>query len=244
MVVYFGGASNCARVEKECKCRRFHRFGGVRFGAVRQPQDLQQKRSDHCVDVDAIDRSRHTAIEQRLYQHAVIVVKDVVLAATLLQVPEEDLSWIVIDRFVLEDGMIDAGYLPDFKAASRLFLRLVSCILFCAAPCEALEIHTVVRVRWISEICLVELIDQEGDAFVAVTSVDVATVREEPYQCLIELHPLRRLWSIRRHCTLRSLNADRTWAISGQQQPQKRLKCKEFVFSWLPRKQRAIGHFC
>ena len=75
---------------------------------------------------------------------------------------------------------------------------------------------------------VLELVDQEGDAFVAVAAVRVAGVREEADQRLVELHALGLLRAVGRHRALGALRRDRAGAV-GQQQADQRLEGEQVV---------------
>ena len=68
-------------------------------------------------------------------------------------------------------------------------------------------------------------------------------MRQEAHQRLVELHPLRRLGTIRGHRALRSLCGDRAGTV-GKQQSDEGLKCEKVGSIRFEPEQRHVGDFC
>src|ERR1043166_6833876 len=106
--VYLGGAAEHAPEKKKGKSGSSQRPLRSRAAAVRLPQNLEQQGRNNRVDVDAVHVARDACVVECLHQRAIILVKHVVLAPLRVQLAEEYLARIVIDRLVLEYRMIDA----------------------------------------------------------------------------------------------------------------------------------------
>ena len=85
-----------------------------------------------------------------------------------------------------------------------------------------------------------ELLDQVGDALVAVAAVRVAGVREEADQRLVELHPLGLLGAVGRDRALGALGRDGAGPV-GQQQADQGLEGEQVVLARRAAEQRGEG---
>ena len=95
---------------------------GQRAGPVRLPKHLQQQCRDHRVDVDAVDGARHAALEHRLNQLAIVLVKDVIVAVLHHELTQPDLARVQINRLILEHRMIQPGDLLKYQDLPLDFL--------------------------------------------------------------------------------------------------------------------------
>ena len=82
--------------------------------------------------------------------------------------------------------------------------------------------------RRIGQAAVPELLDQEGDALVAVAAMRVAGMRQKADQRLVELHALGRLRTVGRDRALGALRRDRARAV-GEQQADQRLEGEQVV---------------
>ena len=135
----------------------------------------------------------------------------------------------MVDRLVLEHRVVDARDLLDVQAARVLPVRLVARVLIRVARRQRLQVEAVVRVRRVFQAGVAELVEQEGDALVAVAAVRVAAVGQKTDQRLVELHPLRRLRAVGRHRALDALDADGARAVAGQQQADQGLEGEQVL---------------
>ena len=136
-------------------------------------------------------------------------------------------SWLT--GLSLNTGWFTPGQLGDVEAADGLLLRLVLRVLLDRlappAPCRSMPWSVLARVH---QAAVLELLDQVGDALVAVAAVRVAGVRQKADQRLVELHALGLLRAVGRHRALGALRRDRAGAV-GQQQPDQRLEGEQIV---------------
>ena len=87
---------------------------------------------------------------------------------------------------------------------------------------------------------IAELVEQEGDALVAVAAVGVAAVRQKTDQSLVQLNPLRRLRTVGGDRPLDTLDADGARTVAGQQQADQGLESEQVLgLRFLP-EQRQI----
>ena len=104
--------------------------------------------------------------------------------------------------------------LPDLPVG------LVARVLRRVARRERLKIDAVVRDRRGRQTGVAELLDQEGDALVAVSAVGVAGMGQEPDQRLVELHALRRFRPVGRDRALGALGRDGARPVRQEQADQ------------------------
>ena len=90
----------------------------------------------------------------------------------------------------------------------------------------------MIRIRRIGELDVLEALEEEGHAFVAVATVGVAGVGEKPDKRLVELDASRRLRAVGGRGTFRTLSGDCTRTV-GQKQSHQRLERKQIGRLWL-----------
>ena len=117
------------------------------------------------------------------------------------------------------------------RLPTRLLLRLVLRVLLHrlarASACRSMPWSAALGSL---QAAVLELLDQVGDALVAVAAVRVAGVREEADQRLVELHALGLLRAVGRDRALGALRRDRAGAV-GQQQADQRLEGEQVVLA-------------
>ena len=127
-------------------------------------------------------------------------------------------SWLT--GLSLNTGWFTPGSLAMSRLPTRLLLRLVLRVLRrprCAASaCRSMPWSLRARVL---QAAALELLEQVGDALVAVAAVRVAGVGEKADQRLVELHALGLLGPVGRDRALGTLRRDRArarWSAAGR----------------------------
>lgn len=204
MVINFRSAAEHAWIKENrerCSLKLLFIDFATRHGL---PYHFQQKSSDNGIYIHTIHITSYPGLVQSLYQLSIEVVEYIDFPPTFKEIRHEYLSRIVIDWFALEHRMIHTWHSGNFYS-DTFALAFVGGIPLHCLSCQCLHIDLVFFSPGIGQPAPSELIDQEGDAFVTITSMGIAAMREKADQCLVQLHTLGNLWAVSRHCTFCTL---------------------------------------